>query len=81
MNSKPPEVLILRAWLELTAPRRLRIRIVAIRPGQPERQVISSSSVQTACDAVRDWLISLESHDPGGPGDTAVTRRTRRPPE
>ncbi len=67
MNSKPPEVLIVRAWLELAAHPRLRIRIVAVRPGQPERHVLTSTSVNTACDAVRDWLTSLELQNPGGP--------------
>jgi hypothetical protein len=78
MDSKPPEVLILRAWLERTARRRrLRIRIVAIRPGQSEQQVLSSTSVQKACDAVRDWLSNIEMPDLDLPGDAAVTRRRR----
>jgi hypothetical protein len=77
MNSKPPEVLVLRAWLERTVRPRLRIRIVAIRPGEPEQQVLSSTSVQKACDAVRDWLTGLEGADPDRPGDTAVTRKRR----
>lgn len=66
MISKPPEVLILRAWLELTGHPGLRIRIVTIRPGQPEKQVLTSTSVNKACDAVRDWLTSLEPRDPDG---------------
>jgi hypothetical protein len=78
MDSKPPEVLILRAWLERTARRRrLRIRIVAIRPGQSEQQVLSSTSVQKACDAVRDWLSNIEMPDLDLQGDAAVTRRRR----
>lgn len=81
MISKPPEVLILRAWLELTGRPRLRIRIVAIRPGQPEQQVLTSTSVNKACDAVRDWLTSLESRNPDEASDTAMTRRRRRRPE
>jgi hypothetical protein len=67
MDSKPPEVLILRAWLEPAAIPRLRIRIVAIRAGQPERHVVSSTSVQTACDVVRDWLTSLEPQNLASP--------------
>lgn len=81
MDSAPPEVLILRAWLERTARPRLRIRIVAIRPGQSEQQILSSTSVQKACDAVRDWLTGLEAPDPDEPGDTAVTRRRRWRPK
>lgn len=64
MDSKPPEVLVLRAWLELVGRPRLRIRIVAVRPGQPEQQVLTSTSVNKACDAVRDWLASLEPQNP-----------------
>jgi hypothetical protein len=81
MNRKPPEVLILRAWLEATAHPRLRIRIVALRPGQPERHVLTSTSVNTACDAVRDWLTSLEARNPDERGDTGVQCWRRRPPK
>jgi hypothetical protein len=81
MNRKPPEVLILRAWLEPTAHPGLRIRIVAVRPGQPGRHVLASASVDAACDAVRDWLTSLQARNPDEPGDSGVESGRRRPPE
>jgi len=54
------EILVLRAWLESGGKPRLRVRLVAVIPGQAERQVLSTTSVEDACEAVRNWLTALE---------------------
>ena len=59
------EILVLRAWLESGGKPRLRVRLVAVIPGQAERQVLSTTSVEDACEAVRNWLTALEPE--GGP--------------
>jgi hypothetical protein len=59
MNDLRPEVLVLRAWIEPAAEPRLRVRVIAVRPGLPEQSVLSSTSIEDTCDAVRAWLTSL----------------------
>jgi len=59
------EILVLRAWLESGGKPRLRVRLVTVIPGQAERQVLSTTSVEDACEAVRSWLTALEPE--GGP--------------
>jgi hypothetical protein len=54
------ETLVIRAWLEPGAKPRLRVRLVTVIPGQAERQVLSTTSVEDACEAVRNWLTGLE---------------------
>jgi hypothetical protein len=54
------ETLVIRAWLEPGAKPGLRVRLVTIIPGQAERQVLSTSSAEDACEAVRNWLTGLE---------------------
>jgi hypothetical protein len=60
MGGTPPEILVLRAWLEPGEPS-LRVRIVAVRPGLPDQRVAATASVDEACEAVRDWLINIEN--------------------
>jgi hypothetical protein len=54
------EILVLRAWLEPGGKPRLRVRLVAVRPGQADRQVLSTTSIEDACEAVRKWLTALK---------------------
>jgi hypothetical protein len=54
------EVLVLRAWLEPAAKPRLRVRVVKVTPGQAERSVLTATSVEDACEAVRNWLTDLQ---------------------
>jgi hypothetical protein len=54
------EILVLRAWLEPTGKPSLRVRVVQVRPGQAERPVLTTTSVEDACEAVRDWLTSFQ---------------------
>jgi hypothetical protein len=60
MGVAPHETLVIRAWLEPGAKPRLRVRLVRVIPGQAERQVLSTTSAEDACEAVRNWLASLE---------------------
>ena len=54
------QILVLRAWLERGGKPRLRVRLTAVIPGQADRQVLSTTSAEEACQAVRDWLTGLE---------------------
>jgi hypothetical protein len=54
------EILVLRAWLEPGGNPGLRVRVVSVNPGHASRQVLSTSSVEDACEAVRNWLTRLE---------------------
>jgi hypothetical protein len=54
------EILVLRAWLEPAGKPRLRVRVVAVIPGQVDRQVLSTTSAEDACEAVRSWLTGIE---------------------
>jgi hypothetical protein len=58
--------LLLRAWLEPGIPPRLRARIVEITPGQDERPVIVTTSVDEACHTVRAWLEALRGRGASG---------------
>jgi len=60
MGVSTHETLVIRAWLEPGAKPRLRIRLVTVIPGQAERQVLTTTSADEACEAVRNWLTSLE---------------------
>jgi hypothetical protein len=60
MDSAGLEILVLRAWIEPGDEPRLRVRVVSVNPGYASRQVLSTASVEDACQAVRDWLTSLE---------------------
>jgi hypothetical protein len=66
--------LVLRAWLEPGIPPRLRARVVEISPGQGERPVIVTTSVDEACRAVRGWLETLQDAGTTDNGDGTVTR-------
>jgi hypothetical protein len=54
------ETLVLRAWVELASEHGLRVRVVQVSPGQAERPVLATTSVDDVCTAVRDWLLSVE---------------------
>jgi hypothetical protein len=60
MNMAASEALVLRAWVESTGEPRLRVRLVRISPGRAERLVLSTTSVEDACAAVRSWLVGFE---------------------
>jgi hypothetical protein len=63
MDGAVPDVLVLRAWLEPAGKPMLRVRIVAVSPGlagRADRPVVSTTSIEDACAAVRNWLLSLE---------------------
>jgi hypothetical protein len=71
-------VLVLRAWVEPPAPGlppRLRARLLELRPGRDPRSLLTTTSVEEACQAVRGWLESLGGAANSGGGDAAVTRR------
>jgi hypothetical protein len=67
--------LVLRAWLEPSAPPHLRARVVEIAPGRGERPIAATTSVDEACRAVRNWLETLQAQGTNENGDGAVTRR------
>ncbi|MDX6392226.1 MAG: hypothetical protein QOJ73_3289 [Streptosporangiaceae bacterium] len=52
--------LVLRAWLEPDARPFLRVRVIELEPGDGERSVIVTASVDEACGAVRSWLDALQ---------------------
>lgn len=54
------ETVVIRAWLEPGAKPGLRVRLVTVIPGQDERQVLSTTSAEDVCEAVRNWLTGLE---------------------
>jgi hypothetical protein len=55
------EILVVRAWAEPAAGEpRLRVRMVRVSPGQADRPVLTTSSMNDACAAVRDWLMGIE---------------------
>ena len=56
---------MIRAWLEPDVQPELRVRIVAVRPGLPEQRILSSTSVDEACEAVRRWLADLRPGESG----------------
>jgi hypothetical protein len=60
MGVPTQEILVIRAWVEPGAKPRLRVRLVTVIPGQAERQVLSTTSAEEACEAVRNWLTGLE---------------------
>jgi len=60
MSAATLEILVLRAWLEPAGKPSLRVRLVAIIPGHASRQVLSTTSAEVACDAVRSWLTGIE---------------------
>lgn len=67
--------LVLRAWVEAArpgVPPRLRARVLEVRPGRDPRSLLTTASVDEACQAVRAWLESLSSTVGG---DATVTRR------
>lgn len=53
------EVLVLRAWAEPADGSRLRVRVVRVSPGEADRPVLTTTSVEETCAAVRDWLTQL----------------------
>ncbi len=66
---------VLRAWVEPArpgVPPRLRARLLEVRPGREPRSLLTTASVEEACQAVRVWLESL-SGQVGG--DATVTRQ------
>jgi len=66
--------LVLRAWLEPGVTPQIRARIVEIAPGRAERPVLVTTSVDEACRAVRNWLVTLQAPGANENGDGAVTR-------
>jgi len=54
------EILVLRAWGEPAGKPALRVRVVRVSPGQPDRTVLTSTSIEEACAAVRNWLSGLQ---------------------
>jgi hypothetical protein len=60
MNVAALEILVLRAWLEPGDKPGLRVRLVAVAPGQADRHVLSTTSADDACQAVRNWLMGIE---------------------
>jgi hypothetical protein len=59
------EILVLRAWTEPADETGLRVRVVLVRPGEPDRPVLTTTSVDDTCTVVRNWLIQLQQ-----PGDS-----------
>jgi hypothetical protein len=66
VSTTPAEILVLRAWAEPAHDSGLRVRMVRVRPGQPDRPVLTTTSVDDTCTAVRNWLIQLQQ--PGESG-------------
>jgi hypothetical protein len=60
MGGQPLEVLVLRAWLEPTGEPSLRVRVVLVSPGEADRSVLTTTSAEEVCTAVRNWLMTLE---------------------
>jgi hypothetical protein len=54
------QILVLRAWVEDATQPRLRVRLVEVTPGQPDHSILTTTSVEDACMAVRNWLTELE---------------------
>lgn len=65
--------LVVRAWHEPGTPPQIRARLVEIAPGRGERTVLVTTSVDDACQAVRNWLEALRAPDATENGDGAVT--------
>jgi hypothetical protein len=62
--------LVLRAWPEPDAEPGIRIRMVEIGPGQSERPVAVTASVDDACEAVRRWLEARQAFGAGSPAES-----------
>ena len=60
MRGEVPEVVVVRAWVQPAAEQVLRVRVVRLSPGQAERPVLATTSVEEAFIALRDWLLKLE---------------------